>query len=84
MRPVINNHFCLHTNIAAEISIVGKFDLLNALLPEFKLEYTLASGMEELHAKFVEHGFSTADFEGDQFVRLRTLQKRLDRIGVSA
>jgi len=55
-----------------------KFDLLNKLLPDFKLEYKLASGMEELHRKLIEHGFSKNDWEGDQFVRLRTLKRRLD------
>ena len=59
-----------------------KFDLLNRLLPDFRLQYTLASGMEELHRKMVEHGFGKSDFEGEQFVRLRTLLNRLDRIGV--
>ena len=58
-----------------------KFDLLNKLLPEFKLQYTLASGMEELHRKMVEHGFGKKDFEGDQFVRLRTLKHRMNRLG---
>jgi len=58
-----------------------KFDLLNRLLPDFKLQYTLASGMEELHRKMVEHGFGKKDFEGDQFVRLRTLKHRMDRLG---
>ncbi|MDQ2623155.1 MAG: SDR family oxidoreductase, partial [Actinomycetota bacterium] len=58
-----------------------KFDLLNKLLPDFKLQYTLASGMEELHRKMVEHGFGAKDFEGDQFVRLRTLKHRMDRLG---
>lgn len=57
-----------------------KFDLLYSLLPDFKLEYDLTSGMEELHRKMVEHGFSKEDFEGDQFVRLRTLKGRLDRL----
>jgi nucleoside-diphosphate-sugar epimerase len=57
-----------------------KFDLLNTLLPGFRLEYCLASGMEELHRKLVEHSFSKADWDGDRFVRLRTLRKRLDRI----
>jgi nucleoside-diphosphate-sugar epimerase len=57
-----------------------KFDLLKRLLPDFRLEYNLESGMEELHRKLVEHGFSKADFDGDQFVRLRTLRKRLDRL----
>jgi hypothetical protein len=61
-----------------------KFDQLYALLPDFKLAYTLASGMEELYAKLVDHGFSAADFEGDQFVRIRTLRKRLDLIGARA
>ncbi len=55
-----------------------KFDLLDELLPDFKLQYDLASGVEELHRKMVEHGFSRSDFEGDRFVRLRTLRKRLD------
>lgn len=56
------------------------FDRLNALLPEFKLQYTLASGMDELHRKMVEHGFNAANFEGDQFVRLRTLKNRMNLI----
>lgn len=53
-----------------------RFDMLNNMLPDFKLEYNLASGMEELHKAYVDHGFSVADFEGDQFVRLRTLKNR--------
>ncbi len=47
------------------------FDRLGKLLPDFRLQYDLASGMEELHRKMVEHGFNRRDFEGDQFVRLR-------------
>ena len=52
------------------------FDLLYRLLPDFRLAYDLPRGMEELHRKMLEHGFSRRDFEGDQFVRLRTLKKR--------
>jgi hypothetical protein len=52
------------------------FDLLYKLLPDFKLQYNLATGMEELYGKMVEYGFGKKDFEGDQFVRLRTLKKR--------
>lgn len=55
-----------------------KFDLLYRLLPDFRLAYDLQSGMEELHRKMVQHGFSRADFEGDRFVRLRTLKKRYE------
>jgi len=57
-----------------------KFARLNTLLPEFKLEYNLARGAEELLHKMREHGFSKDDFEGDRFVRLRTLKLQLDKI----
>ncbi|MFQ5462952.1 MAG: NAD-dependent epimerase/dehydratase family protein [Phycisphaerae bacterium] len=60
------------------------FDRLRAVMPDFQLEYTLASGMEELHRKMVEHGFTAADFESDQFVRLRTLQKQMHRLAAMA
>lgn len=57
-----------------------RFDMLSRVLPDFRLQYNLASGMDELHRKMVEHGFGKADFEGDQFVRLRTLKKRLEKL----
>jgi nucleoside-diphosphate-sugar epimerase len=56
------------------------FDMLYRLLPNFKLQYNLVSGMEELHRKMVEHGFTKKDFEGDQFVRLRSIKKTLHKI----
>ncbi len=56
------------------------FDLLGQQLPDFKLQYNLRGGMEELHRKMVDHGFSKKDFEGDQFVRLRTLKHRFSLI----
>jgi nucleoside-diphosphate-sugar epimerase len=61
-----------------------KFDLLYNLLPEFKLQYDLVSGMEELHRNMVDKGFGRKDFEGDQFVRIRTLAKIMDRLKVVA
>jgi hypothetical protein len=39
--------------------------------------------MEELHRKMVEHGFTKKDFEGDQFVRLRTLKRRFELLEAS-
>ncbi len=60
------------------------FDLLGEVLPDFRLAYNLESGMEELHRKMVEHKFDAADFESDQFVRLRRLSKRMDMLGVPA
>ncbi|MEM1445451.1 MAG: NAD(P)-dependent oxidoreductase [Planctomycetota bacterium] len=59
------------------------FEKLNTLLPDFKLKYNLVSGMEELHKEMVDHGFGAEHFESDQFVRLRTLKDRFDRIGVT-
>ena len=58
------------------------FDHLSALLPDFTLAYTLESGMQELYEKYQEHHFSEQDFDGNQFVRLRTLRNRLDQLSV--
>jgi len=54
------------------------FDLLNKTLPDFKLEYNLDKGMSELFRKYVEHKFNKEDFDGDKFVRLRTIKNRLN------
>lgn len=53
------------------------FNKLYSLFPEFRLEYSLQSGLEELFKKYREHHFSLDDFNGDQFVRLRTLKNKL-------
>jgi nucleoside-diphosphate-sugar epimerase len=60
------------------------FAKLRQLLPAFRLDYTLASGMEELLARYRAHDFTAADFDGDRFVRLRSLRHRLDRLSVLA
>ena len=60
------------------------FDKLAKLVPGFELGYNLRSGMEELHRAMVDHGFDAEMFESDQFVRLKTLRNRFDRIGVKA
>ena len=53
------------------------FDLLNKVLPEFSLEYSMKKGMEQLHKKFMEHHFSLEDFDGDRFTRLKILRKKI-------
>jgi nucleoside-diphosphate-sugar epimerase len=53
------------------------FDKLYTLFPQYRLEYNLQTGLEELFNKYQEHKFGLKDFEGDQFVRLRTLKKKL-------
>ena len=60
-----------------------KFDLLSKLLPDFKLQYNLPSGMEELHRRLIDRGFNKQDWDGDQFVRLRSLKRRLDLLKVA-
>jgi len=59
-----------------------RFDLLNRLFPDFRLQYNLLEGMVELQQKFTTYGLSLADFEGDRFVRLRTLRKRINLLTV--
>lgn len=56
------------------------FDKLHRLLPGFELAYDLAHGVEELYRKMVDYGFGKVQFESDQFVRLRTLRKRIDML----
>jgi hypothetical protein len=56
------------------------FDRLHQLLPDFRFEFNLASGLEHLHKSLLRIGFDRAAFEGDRFVRLRTLRKRLDTL----
>jgi nucleoside-diphosphate-sugar epimerase len=53
------------------------FDKLARVVPNFRLEYNLSKGLEELHERFLDFGFSANDFNGPQFVRLRTLKQRL-------
>jgi nucleoside-diphosphate-sugar epimerase len=59
------------------------FDLMEKLFSDFSLEYNLEKGMEELYQKFVEKNLKLQDFEGDKYVRLRTLKKRLSLLAHS-
>jgi nucleoside-diphosphate-sugar epimerase len=56
------------------------FGRLAEIVPEFRIAHPLAPSTEELCARMKERGFGAADFEGDRFVRLRTLRRRLDRL----
>ncbi|HET7116293.1 MAG TPA: SDR family oxidoreductase [Hanamia sp.] len=59
------------------------FNLLNEIVPDFKLEYTLRSGMQELFEKLQLIHFSEKDFDGDRFTRLKLLKKHFDKISVT-
>lgn len=56
------------------------FAKLSALLPDFRLKYQLKSGLRELSRAYSDHAFSRKDFDGDQFVRMRALQKTVGRL----
>ena len=58
------------------------FDFLYSILPDFKLEYSLQSGMEELYEKLQSIHFSEKDFDGERFIRLKLLRKHLDKITI--
>ncbi len=60
------------------------FNLLGRQIPDFSLSYTLESGMEELYRRMVDRKFSLDDFNGDRYVRLRTLRHRMDRLSEEA
>ena len=50
------------------------------MFPDFNFEYNLLSGMEELAKRLIDYSFSQDDFDGDQFIRLKTISKKLDLI----
>ncbi len=52
------------------------FSKLEALLPNFKLQYTLKKGMEELLADFSLYGMSHDDFTGGKYMRVQQLKER--------
>ena len=56
------------------------FDYLSELLPDFTIAYPLERGLEELHQKYKSFNFQSHHFDGDQFVRLRTLKKNLAKL----
>lgn len=58
------------------------FDLLSQILPDFKLEYSLQSGMKDLFEKLQAIHFSEADFDGERFTRLKLLRRHLNKISV--
>lgn len=55
-----------------------KFDLLNALVPDFRLDYSLKAGIAELHEHFLRKKFQLSDFTADKYVRLRVLKQKLN------
>lgn len=55
------------------------FDKLYSILPSFRLEYSVETGVAELFQSFKEKSFSVDDFEGKKYVRLRALKDKISR-----
>jgi nucleoside-diphosphate-sugar epimerase len=53
------------------------FSRIRRLLPEFKPEWTVASGIDELVRDMHDHGLTAEDFEGPRFVRLLKIRELL-------
>lgn len=56
------------------------FDRLRQLLPDFRTEFNLTSGLQHLYDSLIRNGFDRAAFDGDRFVRLRSIGRRLDML----
>lgn len=56
------------------------FEKLGRLLPDFRLEQSLASGVADLHRKLTARRFSRSDLDGARFVRMRKLSQVLPRL----
>jgi nucleoside-diphosphate-sugar epimerase len=53
------------------------FSRICRLLPDFKPEWTVASGIDELVRDMHDHGLTADDFEGPRFVRLLRIRELL-------
>jgi nucleoside-diphosphate-sugar epimerase len=47
------------------------------VLPDFRPAWDVRSGAEELYEAYVANGFSTADFEGEKYFRIRRIRSHL-------
>ena len=54
------------------------FYKFNKMFPDFCFEYSLEEGMQELASRLTDSSFTASDFDGDQFVRLRIISKKLE------
>lgn len=53
------------------------FTKISKLLPAFKPDWTITTGIEELIRDMREHGLSVEDFEGPRYVRLEQIRQLL-------
>ncbi len=54
------------------------FSKARELLPDFDPQWTVQRGAEELYAAYTANGFSTEDFEGGRYFRIRTIQSHIE------
>ncbi len=54
------------------------FGKIRRHLPAFEPRWTVRDGVDQPYNAYREHGFSTADLEGDRFVRLRRIRSQIE------
>lgn len=59
------------------------FSKIRETLPGFVPQWTVEKGIAELVEQYQKHGLQMDDFEGSRFMRIKTLQGRMDRGEVS-
>jgi nucleoside-diphosphate-sugar epimerase len=55
------------------------FGRIGRMLPAFKPEWTVASGIEQLARDMRNYGLSAADFDGPRYVRLEKIRQLRDQ-----
>jgi nucleoside-diphosphate-sugar epimerase len=59
-------------------------DKIAARLPEFRPAWTVRRGIEQLREAFTKFRLTAADVEGDRFIRLRSLRRRMQSGRIAA
>jgi nucleoside-diphosphate-sugar epimerase len=60
------------------------FRKIESTLPDYRPDWTLARGVEELYRAYTDVGLSEADWSGDRYVRLRTIRSLIARGALDA
>ncbi len=72
-------------DVVADIrNYVVDFTKIETSLPGYSPQWTLATGIAEIHAAYVDAGLSADQFNGNDFVRLRVLRELLDADALDA
>jgi nucleoside-diphosphate-sugar epimerase len=69
---------CLGEPDADRRTYKANFDKIARLLPEFRLQWSVAAGIEQLVAEFQRRGLTEAEFSGARFTRMQWLGRLIE------